>query len=84
VPGVRFAVGSGFCSTHEQMVTPIGEKVSDAKKFKCRRSDCLNPINPLYEMWCTECGKRQLEASKDLDYVDSELDGDNPWGIDDL
>jgi hypothetical protein len=67
--------GSGLCSHHEQKFTPVGEKVSDALKFKCKDRSCENPAAVGYEGFCKGCAQRRMEAATDLDYVDYELDG---------
>lgn len=64
--------GSGYCSHHEQMITPVGELVSDAKKFKCHSPDCVNPQSKDCE-YCVTCTKARMERAMDLDAWDDTL-----------
>jgi hypothetical protein len=75
-PAFASPSGSGFCSHHEQQMTPVGEKVADAKKFKCRTFGCTNPQMRDVE-FCRDCTRRRYEAAvsgdDDLDTLDSGL-----------
>jgi hypothetical protein len=61
------------------MFTPVGEKVADAKKHKCRVASCTNPAARFngaicLEGFCEACAKIQTERAYDLDYESTELD----------
>jgi hypothetical protein len=60
---------SGFCSWHEQQITPVGELVADARKFKCRDANCAKPQAKGME-FCPECADRRFRAATEEDYDD--------------
>lgn len=59
---------SGFCSFHESQITPVGELVGDAAKFKCKETTCLNAVEPDGEHeYCKECAERRMRNAHDWD-----------------
>jgi hypothetical protein len=74
--------GSGLCSAHEQKFTPVGQKVANAMKFKCKTRTCENPQQRDVE-YCKDCCARKLEHAKDLDYVNWDLE-DGLGDVDEL
>lgn len=46
--------GSGFCSAHDMKFTPVGEKCSNAAKFKCKTPACGNLPDGDIE-YCRQC-----------------------------
>jgi hypothetical protein len=70
-PAFASPSGSGYCSHHEQMVTPVGELVGNAAKFKCHGKDCLKP-SALGMEFCKACAEERMNAAMDLDNGDYE------------
>jgi hypothetical protein len=49
--------GSGFCSAHELKFTPVGARVADAAKYKCKTPACGNLPEGDIE-FCRGCAKK--------------------------
>jgi hypothetical protein len=79
-PAFASPSGSGFCSWHEQQMTPVGELVADARKFKCHDAKCTKPADIRYGEFCKECAERRVKAAQSLDDDVDTLD----WNVEPL
>jgi hypothetical protein len=55
--------GSGFCSWHEQQMTPVGGYVGQAGWFKCKTADCTEMADAEGQAeYCPACAKKRSES----------------------